>query len=433
MHISEGVLTPEVLIAGAAGAAIGLGIGLRRLKSRDIPKVALLTAAFFVASLIHVPVGPSSAHLILNGLLGIILGWEAFPAIFIGLTLQAVLFQFGGLTTLGVNTLNMALPAVLAGLVARPFMKQAKATPLALVMAGVMAACSIMLSALMVSLSLAFSGQGLATVGKLIFVVHIPVALIEAVITSSVVGFLLKVKPEIIVSAEPGDRAASDMGKTGMAAAVFLFAILFSCPAHAHKVNVFAWYDGKQVEISGYFSSGVKARDSQVIVEDEHGNEVFKGKTDAQGQLSFVPPGKGKYHLVLKAGMGHMAEADFEVGTVSAGTKSSAAASAGAVPGSMAETEQPQDHGLYAGRHPVTAASGQGRQACLTRDELENILDQRLKPVRRELMLLAEQRDKIKMSDVISGLGYIMGLAGIALYLSARQKHSRDSGHKDDM
>jgi cobalt/nickel transport system permease protein len=112
VHISEGVLSPSVLIAGAALTTAGVAVGLKNLDHEKIPATGILSAAFFVASLVHVPIGPSSVHMILNGLLGLILGWKAFPAILVGLALQALLFQFGGITTLGVNTLNMALPAV---------------------------------------------------------------------------------------------------------------------------------------------------------------------------------------------------------------------------------------------------------------------------------------------------------------------------------
>ncbi|HEX67536.1 MAG TPA: cobalt transporter CbiM, partial [bacterium] len=113
MHISEGVLSAPVLSTGAIITAAGTYLGIKNLKEEKIPQAALLSSAFFVASLIHVPVGPSSAHLVLNGLVGILLGWIAFPAILLGLFLQAILFQFGGLTTLGINTVNMALPAVI--------------------------------------------------------------------------------------------------------------------------------------------------------------------------------------------------------------------------------------------------------------------------------------------------------------------------------
>jgi hypothetical protein len=78
-----------------------------------LPQVYVVSA-FFVASFIHVPVGPAAVHLVLNGLCGLLLGWLAFPAILVGLTLQALLFQFGGLTTLGVNTFNLAFQMLVA-------------------------------------------------------------------------------------------------------------------------------------------------------------------------------------------------------------------------------------------------------------------------------------------------------------------------------
>jgi cobalt/nickel transport system permease protein len=117
MHISEGVLSGPVLISGGALAAAGTAIGLKKLDYDRIAQAGILSAAFFVASLIHVPIGPSNAHLILNGLVGLLLGWAAFPAILVALVLQAMLFQFGGITGLGVNTIIMALPAVLCYIV----------------------------------------------------------------------------------------------------------------------------------------------------------------------------------------------------------------------------------------------------------------------------------------------------------------------------
>ncbi len=116
-------MSGPVLGAGAALAVAGLAIGLRTMDYEKLPEVAVLSSVFFIASLIHVPVGVSSAHLILNGISGVLLGWLAFPAIFVGLALQAVLFEFGGLTTLGVNTFNMAFPAVIVGFLCRHFIK----------------------------------------------------------------------------------------------------------------------------------------------------------------------------------------------------------------------------------------------------------------------------------------------------------------------
>src|SRR5262245_4302553 len=117
VHLPDGnVLTPAWLIVGYLLAGILVVIGSWRIEDEEIPRIALLTAAFFVVSLIHVPVPglPSSAHLLFNGLLGVVLGRRAAVAIPLGLLLQAVLLQHGGVTTLGVNSCVMVLPALLA-------------------------------------------------------------------------------------------------------------------------------------------------------------------------------------------------------------------------------------------------------------------------------------------------------------------------------
>jgi cobalt/nickel transport system permease protein len=93
VHISDGILTPEVWVTGLIITMAILVITLSKVKIEDIPKLSLVTSALFVASLVHIPIGPSSTHLILAGLAGIILGYGAYPAIFIAVLLQALLFQ----------------------------------------------------------------------------------------------------------------------------------------------------------------------------------------------------------------------------------------------------------------------------------------------------------------------------------------------------
>lgn len=113
MHISEGVLSPAILSGGYILTAVGTCFGLRKTDYSRLTTTAVLASVFFVASLIHVPLGPGSAHLILNGLLGLFLGWAVFPALLVALLLQAVLFRYGGIAVLGVNTFDMAFPAVM--------------------------------------------------------------------------------------------------------------------------------------------------------------------------------------------------------------------------------------------------------------------------------------------------------------------------------
>lgn len=197
MHISEGVLNAPILITGFACAAAGVAIGIKKMDDDDLPKVAVLSAAFFVASLIHVPIGFASVHLVLNGLVGILLGWAAFPAILVALALQALLFQFGGVTTLGINTLNMALPAVVCFYLFRNFVVSQNRTK-AVVAGFTCGFLSIALSAVMVAVSLAYNDKSFLGPAKVILAAHVPVMIIEGTVTALSIIFLKTVKPELI-------------------------------------------------------------------------------------------------------------------------------------------------------------------------------------------------------------------------------------------
>ncbi|MFP4086513.1 MAG: cobalt transporter CbiM [Desulfobacteraceae bacterium] len=200
MHISEGVLSGPVLVSGIALAAAGTAIGLKKLEYDRIPRAAILSATFFVASLIHLPIGPSSVHLILNGMVGLILGWGAFPVILVALALQAVLFQFGGITTLGVNTVIMALPAVLGYYAFGSFVgwRLRVATPAAFACG----AFSVLLGAILAGTALAFTEKHFLKAAALVAGAHVPVMIIEGIITAFCVAFLKKVQPDML----PGKR-----------------------------------------------------------------------------------------------------------------------------------------------------------------------------------------------------------------------------------
>jgi cobalt/nickel transport system permease protein len=200
VHIVDGVLAGEVVAGGAVLAVGGIALGLKSLDLERIPAAGLLSATFFTASLIHVPLGPSSVHLIMNGLAGLVLGWAAFPALFVGLLLQAVFFGFGGVTVLGVNTVAIALPAVLAGLAARPLLRQA--APGRSVAVGALAGGgAIAGTAVLVAAALALSGEAFVPAAKLVLAAHVPVMVVEALVCAAALVLILKVKPELVGAA----------------------------------------------------------------------------------------------------------------------------------------------------------------------------------------------------------------------------------------
>ena len=196
MHISEGVLSGQVLAAGALITVVGTRIGLKKINYDQMVHVAILASAFFVASLIHVNIGPVSVHLILNGVVGLLLGLAAFPAILIALVLQSLFFQYGGLTALGVNAVIMALPAVLVHYMFLPLVgRSEKLTFIAGFLAGFF---SIVFSCLLLGVALWFTNEDFLKTSIAIISAHVPVMVIEGIITGFCLSFLLKVYPEIL-------------------------------------------------------------------------------------------------------------------------------------------------------------------------------------------------------------------------------------------
>jgi len=199
MHIPDNILSGPVLGATGVVAAGTVAYGLRRIDYAEIPKVGVLASVFFLASLVHVPVGIGSVHLVLNGLMGLLLSWAAVPAIAAALLLQAFFFQHGGITALGANTVIMALPAVIThALLARRIARSplAKSTFLAF-FAG---AFSILLSSVLLAASLCASGREFTAAALALMAGNFPVMLIDGFVTLAAVRFLLQVRPEYLRS-----------------------------------------------------------------------------------------------------------------------------------------------------------------------------------------------------------------------------------------
>lgn len=199
MHLSEGVLHTPILLAGAVLAVAGIAVGLRRLESERLPLTALFAAAFFVAGTIHVPVGIGSVHLILNGMAGLFLGWAVFPAFLIALLLQVIFFSFGGFAVLGVNLCVMATPAVIVHYLFRSRLQPNMALKDRLLVgigagvigvggAGTLASFVLMLD----------GGKSYLNLVWLLLVSHIPVFILDSIISVGVITLLGKMYPEVM-------------------------------------------------------------------------------------------------------------------------------------------------------------------------------------------------------------------------------------------
>lgn len=204
MHLPDGIVPVEMALAGYGASAALAALSLTRINTlpdpqSEIPRVAMLTTVFFAASLVAVPVPPTSVHLMLAGLIGVMLGWFAVPAILVGLFLQAVLFGHGGITTLGLNGLIFGLPALMASAVWR---QAGRRWPdLAAFVAGsgaVVAALTVFAVIVLSGLPVALDAGAERAALKVFLLAHLPLVLAEGVIVMTLLRVLRRVEPRLL-------------------------------------------------------------------------------------------------------------------------------------------------------------------------------------------------------------------------------------------
>jgi cobalt/nickel transport system permease protein len=327
MHISDGVLTMPWLVGGFLLAAILALIGGYRLRDEEIPRVALLTAAGFVATLMHVRLGPTSVHLLLNGLLGVVLGRRAPLAILVALGLQAALLQHGGLTTLGVNSCVIALPALLGaglfGVGSRPAWTHRPPWPFVLgfVVGGVAVLSSACLNAAVLLWGGAADWHGIVT---LVFLAHLPLAPVEGVVVGFTVSFLTQVKPDMLAGWQrlpPLEESSSIETSTPRPQSlvttrppVLLLALvaglLLAAPGQAHRLKAdHRILPDHKIAIESYFDlTGDPPQTGSVKVFDADGTLLHEGKLDEQGSYVFEYDRPQTFRVVVAAGAGHACE-----------------------------------------------------------------------------------------------------------------------------
>ncbi|MBU1003388.1 MAG: hypothetical protein KKE73_12820 [Proteobacteria bacterium] len=202
-----------------------------------------------------------------------------------------------------------------------------------------------------------------------------------------------------------------------------LASLIWTLPAQAHRSNIFAWAEGDTIHCECAFSGGKSAMGAPIRVLDNATDILLtEGRTDDAGLWSFaIPDAARKARMDLKlellAGEGHRGEwiitAEEYLGA--AGSESATASTTGVAPA-------PDASGVAA--PPVSATAG---SAALSLDEatlrriVEEALDKRIAPLNHKLAAMSDPGPTTK--DVFGGIGYILGLFGIAAYFKSK-KHS---------
>jgi len=210
MHIPDGFLAANTWVPAWLISIGGLGFCLRRtaqiLKDKMVPLMGVMAAFIFAAQMLNFPVmGGTSGHL-LGGVLAAVLLGPCAGAIVIAIVLvvQCLIFQDGGLTTLGANIFNMSFVGAVGGYFAynviRKSLPDKRGT---IVAAGIAAWLSVVMASSVCAIELAISGTSPLRVALAAMAgVHALIGIGEAIITCTVLGFVLKVRPDLIYNRE---------------------------------------------------------------------------------------------------------------------------------------------------------------------------------------------------------------------------------------
>ncbi|MFC1749495.1 CbiM family transporter [Pseudomonadota bacterium] len=196
MHIADGIVSGPVIAAGFGITAIIAAATSRNVELDEIPKISVVTAVFFVANFIHIPLVVASIHLILNGLAGVILGKRAFMAIMLGVVLQSF-FGFGGVSVIGVNSVMLGGGALIAWGVWQ--LRNYVSIPNKEVIFGAIAGgLGIFFSGCILALALLTTGEAFLVTAQMVLGYHAVLMIIEGIVTGACVGFLLRAKPDLL-------------------------------------------------------------------------------------------------------------------------------------------------------------------------------------------------------------------------------------------
>jgi len=213
-----------------------------------------------------------------------------------------------------------------------------------------------------------------------------------------------------------GEMKKSEANKTPIAelnlplfTLFLLFSAYFLMPAisYAHKVSIYAYAEDGTVFAEGYFVDGSKAKNSLIeVFNDKSGKKLLDVKTDAKGEASFRIPEIAPLKLVITASMGH--KNDYTV------SEDEIRQAMGERPVGGLRQE--------AGVNPEAGGENRGEVNDEIEAAVERVIERKLQPVKNILLQIKEDTSRPGITEILGGIGYILGLMGIIMYYKSRKR-----------
>lgn len=172
--------------------------------------------------------------------------------------------------------------------------------------------------------------------------------------------------------------------------------------AFAHGVKIFAAAEGDLVKGYVYYAGGSRIQNAEIIVLGPDDKKLGQVKTDADGSFAYKTDLVIEHRFVMQTSHGHRAEV--------------------AVPARVASQEKQ----IGSAARSYTKSFDLHTKNNKDLEEMINkVVEHEVNTVREQLALHDE---KVRLRDIIGGIGYIFGLVGIAGFFQGRKKRQKADG-----
>ena len=255
MHIPDGFLSVAVSLLCWALSLVAIAYALRRanrvLGEKQVPLMGVLAACIFAGQMLNFTVaGGTSGHLMGAALATILLGpWAALLVMTAVVSVQALIFQDGGLLALGAGILDMGVIGVAVSYFAYNSLRRVLGTKRSsiLISGAVAAWLSIMIASLAVALQLALSGTSPANIAiPAMALIHAIIGIGEGLITAGALAFIVAARPDLLNLDGSSNKAVNGrlVGLAGLVIAVALAVLSPLASAHPDGLERVAEQNG---------------------------------------------------------------------------------------------------------------------------------------------------------------------------------------------
>ena len=205
---------------------------------------------------------------------------------------------------------------------------------------------------------------------------------------------------------------------------VILLMICAPSAVRAHKVNIFAYAEGDKIFTESYFNDGSPCKGSLVQVFAPDGRELLQGRTDEKGIFNFGIPQRTDLRIVMTASMGHKAEYRMPVSELpDMPDQKMAEQIQSTIPQAFSEkgkAEKIADQNVGdVSSQPVVSANLEQIRSVVE-GAVDEAIERKMKPLIHAMA--KAQSNRVSLTDIIGGIGYIFGIMGLILYFKKKEK-----------